>query len=306
MTQEFEVDATDAGSRLDTFLSRRLLVSRRSIQKLLEAGSVKVDGLRARKGSFVSDKQRVEVEREALDAGSAILPSDAKLHILWEDAHLVVVDKPSGIPTLPLKPNENGTLANALVARYPEMQTVGDDPREAGLAHRLDTLTSGAVVAARDRATWEALRKQFSAGGQMEKHYAAVAVGPLADTGVIEIPLENAGDHVRHSADGRPARTRFTVQARHGAHASVALILETGLMHQARAHLAAVGAPILGDALYGGPAWIGLERFFLHASRLVFSHPKTRERIDVTAPLPQALADIYRIIFRSSNHEKRQ
>jgi 23S rRNA pseudouridine1911/1915/1917 synthase len=204
-----------------------------------------------------------------------------------------VVDKPAGVPCQPLSSGETGTVANALVARYPEMATVGDDPREAGLCHRLDVETSGVLLAARNRPVWEALRAAFSGDREVEKRYLALVKGPLADEGVIEVPLAHAGDHVRPDfAAGRPARTEFKVLARKGPFALVQVQLVTGVLHQVRAHLAGVGAPIVGDTLYDGPPEPGLSRFFLHAAALGVVHPVSGRQLTVQSPLPPALAEV--------------
>lgn len=292
MRHELTVEAADGGSRLDRFIGARLQLSRARLKELFEAGGVRVDGRRAQKGAAVAPGQVVVVEHEATPPG-AVPDAALGLSVLHEDPALVVVDKPAGVPCQPLAGGERGTVANALVARYPEMAGLGDDPREAGLCHRLDVETSGVLLAARTRPAWEALRAAFGAEGQVEKRYLALVAGPLAEAGVIEVPLAHAGDHVRPDfAQGRPARTGFQVLARRGAYALVQVQLVTGVLHQVRAHLAAVGAPIAGDPLYGGPPEPGLGRFFLHAAALGLTHPATGKRLTVQSPLPPALEEV--------------
>jgi 23S rRNA pseudouridine1911/1915/1917 synthase len=292
MRHELTVEATEGGARLDTFVGARLQLSRSRLRQLFEAGQVRVDGRRARKGDSLAAGQRVVVEHEAVSAaatGDASVP----LAVLHEDEALVVVDKPAGMPCQPLQPGESGTVANALLARYPEMSGVGDDPREAGLCHRLDVETSGVLLAARTRPAWEALRAAFGAEREVDKRYLALVAGPLAEAGVIEVPLKHAGDHVRPDfAEGRPARTEFRVVARRGPYALVEVQLVTGVLHQVRAHLAGVGAPIVGDRLYDGPEEPGLGRFFLHAAALAVTHPTTGHRLQVASPLPPELAAV--------------
>jgi 23S rRNA pseudouridine1911/1915/1917 synthase len=292
MRRELTVEAAEGGERLDRFVGARLRLSRSRLKQLFDLGVVRVDGRRGRKGDSLAAGQRVEVEHDdaPLDAAA---DDSLTLQVLHEDLALVVVDKPAGVPCQPLLAGEKGTLANALVARYPEMATVSDDPREAGLCHRLDVETSGVLLAARTRAAWEAMRAAFSEAGAVEKTYLALVAGPLVEAGVIEVPLAHAGDHVRPDfAQGRPARTEFTVRARQGAYALVEVQLVTGVLHQVRAHLAAVGAPIVGDALYDGPAEPGLDRFFLHAAALRVTHPTSGQRLTVRSPLPPALAEV--------------
>lgn len=293
MKHTFTVDAGAAGERIDRFVGARLEVSRSKLKALFEGDAVRVDGRRVKKGDALKAGGVVEVEYD--DSPTDATGDDSiALRVLWEDDTLAFLDKPAGMPCQPLAANETGTLANALIARYPQMAKVGDDPREAGLCHRLDVETSGVVLAAKNRPAWEALRKAFGVAREIDKRYVALVSGPLADEGVIEVPLEQSGDHVRPAlgGEGRPARTEFTVRARRGAYALVDVKLVTGVMHQVRAHLAAIGAPIVGDTLYDGPKEEGLERFFLHAASLGVTHPTTGQRLKVESPLPEPLAAV--------------
>jgi 23S rRNA pseudouridine1911/1915/1917 synthase len=301
MKVEFTVEAGAGGQRIDLFVGEKLGLSRARIKDLFEEGRVRVDGRRTAKGQTVQPGQKIDVE---LPESSAALEPDGALPlmVLYEDADVVVVDKPARVPCHPLKPGERGTVANALVARYPEMLSLGDDPREAGLCHRLDIETSGILVAAKNRASWEALRQAFSSTArEIDKRYVAIVSGPLAEQGEIELPLVHRGDHVRPTfeAEGRPARTEFTVRKRRGEFALVDLSLITGVLHQIRAHLAAVGSPIVGDALYGGRAEPELELTgaLLHAASIRFEHPSTREPISVESPMPPHFRAAYRRFF---------
>jgi len=292
MRHQLTVEAADGGARLDRFVGGRLQLSRSRLKELFEAGAVKVDGRRAHKGVSVAQGQLVEVEHEEVPR-AAVADLQLALTVLHEDPALVVVDKPAGVPCQPLVASETGTIANALVARYPEMAQVGDDPREAGLCHRLDVETSGVLLAARTRPAWEAMRAAFSGDRQVEKRYLALVAGPLAEEGIIEVPLAHAGDHVRPDfSAGRPARTEFKVLARKGPYALVQVQLVTGVLHQVRAHLAGVGAPIVGDALYDGPPEPGLARFFLHAAALGLVHPVSGRQLTVVSALPPELAEV--------------
>lgn len=284
-----------AGQRVDLFVGQQLDLSRSRLKALFEAEKIRVDGRKVKKGHAVAKGQTVEVE---LDDAPAAPVADAALEltVLYEDESLVVVDKPAGIPAQPLTPGETGTVVNALLAKYPEMAGVGDDPREAGLCHRLDVETSGVLLAARTRKAWEAMRAAFSGDDRdaVSKRYLALVTGPLADEGEIDVPLTHAGDHVNATLDGsgRPALTRFSVRARRGEYALVDVLLVTGVLHQVRAHLAAIGAPIVGDTLYGGREEEGLDRFFLHAVSLGVKHPETGRWLVVEAELPEALARV--------------
>jgi len=232
----------------------------------------------------------------------------AALAILYVDDALVFVDKPAGIPSHPLQPGETGTVANALLARYPECRSASEDPREGGLCHRLDIDTSGVLVAARTREAWLRVRAEFG-GGEVDKRYWALVTGPIADQGEIDVPLRHhrrRKDRVEPAMEGtsgaRPARSLFRILARAGEYSLVEVRIITGVLHQVRAHLAAVGAPVVGDSLYGGrPDDVRGEpveprtshrRFFLHARSLELTHPVTSGRLRVESSLPSELASM--------------
>jgi 23S rRNA pseudouridine1911/1915/1917 synthase len=288
-----EVDDASKGQRLDLFVGQRLSLSRAKLKALFEAGAVRVNGRLGRKGHPVAAGQSVEVELPEADDGQPVADDTMALTILYADDALIAVNKTAGVPAHPLKPGERGTVANALLASWPELAQVSDDPREAGLCHRLDVETSGVLLAAKHREAWLAMRAAFSGGAEtVKKTYLALVWGPLADEGEIDVPLGQHGDHVRPHVDGhegREARTGFTVLGRHGAYSLVQVRLFTGVMHQIRAHLAGVGAPIVGDTLYGGKPLEGLRRFFLHASELTVKHPTGGHEVTVAAPLPEDL-----------------
>jgi 23S rRNA pseudouridine1911/1915/1917 synthase len=220
-----------------------------------------------------------------------IAEPEQPLGMLYLDEVLVALDKPAGQPTHPLKLGERGTLANALVARYPECAEVSDDPREGGVAHRLDRDTTGIVLAARTRQAWLALRRAFSSG-QVEKEYWAVVAGTPSDEGEVDVPLAHARDPRKVEpaplGQGRPATTKFAVLARAAGVALVVARTRTGRMHQVRAHLAFAGHPLIGDPLYGGPPGPApLTGHFLHARAVTVPHPLRGTALRLESPLPE-------------------
>jgi 23S rRNA pseudouridine1911/1915/1917 synthase len=293
MKRTLTVDAASAGKRIDLFVGDALELSRARVKALFEEGLVRVNHRKAKKGQTVAEGDALEIDLpEAAGSTAAVADAGLALPLLHVDEALVFVDKPAGMPTQPIQPGELGTVANALIAKFPEMSTVGADVREAGLCHRLDIETSGVLLAARTKPAWEAMRAAFSEDRAVEKHYRALVTGPLADEGVIEVPLAHAGDHMvpaLEDGNGRPAITEFKVLARKGSYSLVDVTLVTGVLHQVRAHLAAVGAPIVGDVLYGGAPQPGLGRFFLHAASLGVQHPVTKNFLRVESPLPSEL-----------------
>jgi 23S rRNA pseudouridine1911/1915/1917 synthase len=293
----FIVGADEAG-RLDRVLVARFPgVGRRRWAALFADGAVAVDGTRARKGERVAAGAVVTL-REAPAVGDALAPvpqPELALDVLHEDAQLVAVCKPAGPPSHPLRAGETGTVANALVARYPECAGAGRDPREAGLVHRLDRGTSGVLLAARDPGAWQALRRAFAAG-EVDKRYLALVAGAAAD-GACDAPLRSAGRRAVVARPGErgalPASTSWRAIARGAGVTLLAVHAATGRMHQVRAHLAACGAPLVGDPLYGGPteaAGIEVALPFLHAARVMV--PRGGEPLDIRAPLPRDRAEL--------------
>lgn len=294
MLHELQATAQDEGQRLDLFIGKALALSRAKVKALLEEGAVRVDGRRPRKGQPVASGQKVTVELEELPTG-AVAQADLPLTVLWSDESLIFVDKPAKVPSHPLKPGETGTVANALVHRFPECAEASEDAREGGLCHRLDVETSGVLLAARSRPVWTEVRRAFTERS-VDKHYWALARGPLADEGEIELPLRHHPRHpdrvepdVQGSDGAREAVSSFRVLERHGELCFVEVKILTGVLHQVRAHLAAIGAPLVGDELYGGPPEPSLDRFFLHARSLGLGHPVTGRRLEVLSPLPPEL-----------------
>jgi 23S rRNA pseudouridine1911/1915/1917 synthase len=208
--------------------------------------------------------------------------------IAYEDDHLLVVDKGPGVVVHPGRGHPEGTLAQLLAGR-----ARGGDAERAGIVHRLDRDTSGLLVVARSDEAHRRLQAAL-ARRLIEREYLALVQGrPPARTGTIEAPV---GRHPRArtrmavgGAGAREARTHFTLEGAYAGTSLLRLRLETGRTHQIRVHLRAVGLPVCGDRDYGVAGVLGLERQFLHATRLAFDHPLTGARIDVTSPLPEDL-----------------
>jgi 23S rRNA pseudouridine1911/1915/1917 synthase len=283
----FTVEPSEAG-RIDRLLVRRFPdSSRRLLAELFGEGAVRIAGRIARKGDRAEAGAEVTLARAPASAADLRPLADpdaaARLRVLHVDDDLVVVDKPPGMPSQPLRPGERGTAAGGIVHLYPECAQVSDDPRDGGLAHRLDIGTSGALVAARSRDAWVALRAAFGAG-KVDKEYLALVEHPPAANG-CDLPLAQHGKRaVVDLAEGLPAHTAWETVARYGERRLLRCHATTGRMHQIRAHLARCGAPILGDELYGGQPFPGLVGFFLHAAAVRL--PGREGEITVEAPLP--------------------
>jgi 23S rRNA pseudouridine1911/1915/1917 synthase len=281
--RELVVGPEAAGERLDVFLAREA-GSRAAAQRLIEAGLVLVDGGGRPKRHTVAAGERVTVRASAPEPEPAA--PDAEFAVVYEDEHMLVVDKPPGVVVHPARGHRAGTLAQALAGRV----AGGGIPERAGIVHRLDRDTSGLLVVARTEAAHAALKAQLQAR-QITREYLALVEGrPAARTGTIDAPLgRDRRVRTRISTDTdepRPAITHFDTERALPAYTLLRIRLETGRTHQIRAHLRAIGHPVAGDPEYGHAGALGLQRQFLHADRLAFAHPVTGAAIDVRSPLP--------------------
>jgi 23S rRNA pseudouridine1911/1915/1917 synthase len=292
--------ASAGGVRADRFLAEQVPGSgRKALADAFEAGRVRVNGKRAKKGQMLAAGDIVELAGAIAGAGGeAPLPdpeAGAALVVLHEDPRIVVVAKAAGPATHPLQPGERGTVASAVVARWPSCARASEAPREGGAAHRLDAGTSGALAFARDRAAWLALRAAFHEG-RVEKSYLALVESEVARGGEVDLPIVQRGPRavvVPGDPDGLEATTRYEVEARYQGYTLLRCFAETGRMHQVRVHLAFAGMPIVGDATYG-TARAGFIGHFLHAATLRLPHPDDGRLVRFEAPLPrerQALLD---------------
>ncbi len=249
-----------------------------------------VDGETRPKSHRLAAGEEIRVELPQAEPEPADEPEPAGLGIAWEDEHLLVVDKPSGVVVHPGAGHVRGTLAGALRGRG---ATGGPEDR-AGIVHRLDRDTSGLLVVARSEEAFSRLQGLVRRRA-LEREYLALVRGrPSSRRGRIEAPIGRDRQHpTRHSLDThtpRDAVTHFEVAELLPDHTLLRVKLETGRTHQIRVHLAAIDLPVLGDRVYGVPG-LGLERQFLHACRLAFPHPITGEAIDVSSELPAELQE---------------
>ena len=284
------VPPESAGERLDRFLAQLPEIGSRAVaERLLGGGAVLVDGESRAKSYKLEGGEQVEFEPPAAPS-SALEPEAMDLVVPYEDEHLLVVDKPAGIVVHPARGHARGTLVHGLLALEAEG---GDAPDRPGIVHRLDRDTSGLLVVARSAEAHRRLQDLVRARDVTREYVALVAGRPRSRSGTIEAPIgRDRHDPLRHSLDTdspRDAVTHFAVEELLPQHALLRVTLETGRTHQIRVHLAAIDLPVSGDPLYGRPGDLGLERQFLHARRLAFTHPMTGEAVDVSSPLPDDL-----------------
>ncbi len=323
MTDDHDTDASDAtdaapdaprsarvpdalaGRRFDAVLAELFPeYSRSRLSAWVKSGDVLLDGATVRPREAVRAGQEV-VLTATLEPQVSAGPEDIPLSVLYEDAEVLVIDKPAGLVVHPGAGNHTGTLVNALLFRDPAIAAV---PR-AGIVHRLDKDTSGVMVVARTLQAQAALVAQLSAR-EVHRQYLAVVVGALVSGGTVAAPIDrHPRDRLRMAVrdDGREATTHYRLQERFRAHTALECRLETGRTHQIRVHMAHLRHPIVGDPLYGGPlklprgasdelaaALRGFKRQALHAQVLEFVHPATGEPVRCEAPLPDDLQALLR------------
>ncbi len=307
----FQVKAQDSAKRLDIFLSQKdPVLSRSRIKRLIETGQVQVGGRTAKAGLRLKEKDIVTLtvpRPEELKVEAQPIP----LKILFEDEHLVVVDKPAGLVVHPGAGNPSGTLVNALLHHCRDLSGIGGVLRP-GIVHRLDKDTSGVLVVAKDDLAHRSLSDQFKRH-QPRRKYIGIVFGRLAEEGRMEASI---GRHPvlrkkmsTRPRKGREAVTHWKVLERFRHFDRAEFRLETGRTHQIRVHLSSLGHPLLGDPLYGGRRHLSsveplalrqglqkLDRQALHAASLAFVHPATGETLEFSSPLPPALEEALNLL----------
>jgi 23S rRNA pseudouridine1911/1915/1917 synthase len=299
---QFIISTNEDGLRLDAVVVAHFPATTRLLaQRAIAAGDVTVDGKASHKGAKVCAGMSVCVKKLPESNDLRVLPdATMALEILFEDADLVAANKPAGMDVHPLRPEEQGTLANGLVARWPELAEVGDQPLMAGVVHRIDGDTSGLVLAARNQAAFQGIRAQFAAHTVRKEYVALVAGAMEKDTGKLENELVHQPwrrgrmvDARRLKNPERPMRavTEFKVARKVGKFTLLDVTIFTGVTHQIRCQLALAGHAIVGDTLYGGVVVKNFPRHFLHASAVELRQPRTGDALRIEAPLTPDLRE---------------
>lgn len=288
-TLRFSVAEAQAGARLDRALAERGEIATRTLaERLLAEGAVTVDGFVRPKSHRLQRGSVVEVELPGAVAG--LEPEPVTVRVVYEDEHVVVVDKPAGMTVHPGAGTSSGTLASQLLTLG---AAGGEDPERPGIVHRLDRDTSGLLVAARSQEALAALQEAIRTRAVERRYLALVRGRPRSRTGRVDAPIgRDRRDATRRSLDTdepRAAVTWFEARELLAEHTLLDVRLETGRTHQIRVHLAAIDLPVAGDPVYGVRGDVGLERQFLHAYRLRFVHPVTGSELDLESPLPADL-----------------
>jgi 23S rRNA pseudouridine1911/1915/1917 synthase len=293
-----------AGERLDVFLARAAGISRAAAQRLIAEGAVTASGVpRRRPAERLQAGERLEV-RLPPPRPAVPEPEAVPLRIVYEDDHLLVIDKPAGMTVHPAPGHARGTLVNAVLAHCPDLPGIGGVQRP-GIVHRLDKDTSGLIVVAKSEAAHQGLATQLKER-RVKKTYLALVRGRLEPAAaVIDAPIGRDPSNRRRMAvvpaGGREARTAYVVRASYPGYTLVEARPETGRTHQVRVHFASLGRPLAGDVLYGGSRELA-PRQFLHAWRLRFRHPIDGRELSFEAPLPADLEGVIAELGRHAAH----
>ncbi len=284
----------EEGTRIDKLLAARFPHhSRTYFQYLIENGFVMINGEPIKKRSIPEEGDEIEVLFQ-LTPEVSLAPENIPLEILYEDAHILAVNKAAGMVVHPATGHWSGTFVNALLGHCKEIES--DDPLRPGIVHRLDKDTSGVLIAAKTSAAHSALIRQFSAR-EMEKQYLAVCVGKPRN-GILSAPIGRHPVHRKEMtvlADGKEAISEICVVAHNDKHSLVLIKPKTGRTHQIRVHLKHLGTPVVGDEVYGS-SHPNVNRHLLHAYRLNFKHPISGAPVQLTAPLPEDIVSWIRIL----------
>ena len=307
--QTIDVQREDAGTRLDRFLAKRLEVPRNQIQQWIRAGQVQVGGGIAKASHSLSVGERIDFTPLDRQLDEGMEPEAGDLDVLYEDADLVVLNKPSELTVHPGAGRPTGTLAHRLLLHYPATARVGGTGRP-GIVHRLDKDTTGVLVVALNDKAYQALTVDF-AERRVRKTYLAMVYGrPTNPTGSIELPIgrhPNRRKEMSIRPAGRPARTDYELLEFEKGISLLNVNLATGRTHQIRVHLKANGQPLIGDPIYGEARWKSLDlqirrplqdfsRPALHAWRLQLTHPVSGASMRFEAPLPDDLEALWKVV----------
>lgn len=299
-TVEVPVPESLVGERIDRIVAMVTDVSRTEAARLVAAGAVRLDGEVATRGAdrlTAAGEIAIELGDAAADAGPE---ADASVAIpsVFVDEHVIVIDKPAGLVVHPGAGHTTGTLANGLLAAYPEIASVGQ-PDRPGIVHRLDRGTSGLLMVARSAVAYDSLTEQL-AERTVDRQYRTIVWGHVESArGVVDAPIGRSPKHPTKMAvteKGKPARTRYEVERTYDEPVAVtelACRLETGRTHQIRVHMAAIGHSVVGDERYRGVRQsLPCPRPFLHAELLGFDHPVSGEHLEFTSALPDDLVAV--------------
>lgn len=298
--EQLQFSVKVSGQRLDKVIMSHVgdRFSRAQVQAFIKEGLVTVDGKAVKAGIKLKGGEQITITVPPRDESRAVQPEAIPLTVLYEDDDLAVIDKPAGMVVHPGVGDEASTLVSAILARWPQIAEMNIEPKRAGIVHRLDKGTSGLIIIAKHDRARRQLAEQFQARTVEKSYLTLLERTPPTTTGRIEAPIARDPNQRKRMAvlrGGKPAISEYEVIDRDflDDRVLVRVRLLTGRTHQIRVHMAFIGCPIVGDAVYGfRKQRIKMKRQFLHAARLCFDQPTTGERLCFDSPLPAGLQNI--------------
>lgn len=300
--------------RLDKLLREEFpSFPRKLIQKFFNKKSVLINGKSGKKGDFVKKGDVIHIKNIPSPDELKLKPNPLlPVKVIYKDKNVIILDKPSGIPSHPLDFKEKNTVANFLIAKFPEIKGVGEKPLEPGMINRLDIGTSGILLIARNQKMFERLKSEQK-NGNIKKEYMALVIGEVADWGKIDKYIGNhptdkrrmkvftSSEEIKNFNAGK-AVTVFEVYKKYRGYTLLKVKIEKGLRHQIRLHLASIGHPIAGDKTYQIKKFKKLDSTllrhqFLHASGIEFFHPISKKHVRIFSPLPRELEEIQETLY---------
>ena len=306
MIQDTEIQITHnhIGMRLDHFLTHYAPNTTRSLAlTAIRNDNIHVNNRRKPKGYKLQHNDIVLIKQLREKTDIIVHPNpEIPLMLLYEDPSILALNKPAGIPVHPLKTEETNTLANGLIANYPELSSIGEHPLFPAMVHRIDTDTSGIVLVARTGSVYRTLREQFQAR-EVKKTYRALVHGIVNENNMVSGYLchsSKKGKRMQMVPDESTQRrnnlffaeTRYHIEQQFDGYSLLKVIIYTGVTHQIRCQLAHIGHPILGDTLYAPPTLPTLSRHMLHASEISFQHPESGTMLHIEAPIPEDMKHV--------------
>lgn len=286
---EIEILVKDDGKRLDAYIASELDLSRNRAQNMIRSGSISVNGFDCKPSYEVQSGDRISVSMEE-DSEWNVEPQDIPIDIVYEDQDICVVNKPQGMVVHPAPGHYSGTLVNALLFHLKELSSIGGVKRP-GIVHRIDQMTSGLLVIAKNDKAHQSLSEQFKTHTAGREYIAIIDGNLKEDSGTVNQPIgRNPKDRKKMAVNknGKEAITHWTVLERFGSYSLISIKLETGRTHQIRVHMAYLHHPVSGDPVYGSKSnKLGLKGQALHGYKLHFKHPANGKELLFFAPVPE-------------------